>query len=206
MATAKKSFPVWAIVLGVLVLLAFWLVGAYNGLITAEQNKDNEWAQVETEYQRRSDAIPNLVSIAQGAADFEQSTLLEVTEARTNWLNTQADPSASTEEQIAASQTLDSAFSRLLVSVESYPTLTATETFKTLQVQLEGTENRIAVARQDFNDAATAYNLKVKRFPGSIVASLFGFETSALFQADEGAETAPDVEFDFTPSDATTNE
>lgn len=194
--TAKKKFPLWAIGLGVLVLLGFWLMSSYNGLISAQLNTENAWSQVETEYQRRFDAIPNLVSIVQGAADFEQSTLIAVTEARTNWLNTQSDPSATTGEQIAASQTLDSAFSRLLVSVESYPTLTATEGFQTLQVQLEGTENRITVARQDFNDAATAYNLKVKRFPGSLVASIFGFDVSDLFTADTGAETAPVIEFD----------
>lgn len=193
--TAKKSFPIWAIVLGVVLVLGFWLMSSYNGLVTAEQNKNNGWAQVETEYQRRFDAIPNLVSIVQGAADFEQSTLLAVTEARTNWLNTQSDPSATTGEQIAASQTLDSAFSRLLVSVEAYPTLTATEGFKTLQIQLEGTENRVAVARQDFNDAATAYNLKVKTFPSNLVAGLFGFSTSDLFVADQGAAAAPTVQF-----------
>lgn len=195
---ATKKIPLWAIGLGVIVLLGLWLMSSYNSLISAQLNTENAWSQVETEYQRRFDAIPNLVNIVQGAADFEQSTLLAVTEARTNWLNTQSDPSATTEDQIAASQTLDSAFSRLLVSVESYPTLTATEGFRTLQVQLEGTENRITVARQDFNDAATAYNLKVKRFPGALVAGIFGFDESALFTADTGAETAPVIEFDTT--------
>ena len=191
----KKSFPVWAIVLGVVVLLGLWFMSSYNGLVTAEQSKENAWGQVETEYQRRFDAIPNLVSIVQGAADFEQDTLTAVTEARTNWLSTQSDPNASVEDQIAASQTLDSAFSRLLVSVEAYPTLTATEGFQTLQVQLEGTENRIAVARQDFNDAVTTYNLAVKRFPGSIAARIFGFEESPFFEANDGAATAPTIDF-----------
>lgn len=199
MAT-KKSFPTWAIVLGVVVLLGLWLMSSYNKLISAEQNKENAWAQVETEYQRRFDAIPNLVSIVQGAADFEQDTLVAVTEARTNWLNTQADPNASVDDQIAASQSLDSAFSRLLVSVEAYPTLTATAGFQSLQVQLEGTENRITVARQDFNDSATEYNLIVKRFPGNLVAGLFGFDASPLFQSDSGAEDAPVIDFSSTPS------
>lgn len=203
MAASKSRFPTWVFILAAVVLFAFWVMSTYNGLISADQGVSTSWSQVETQYQRRFDLIPNLIGIVEGAAEFEQSTLLAVTQARTNWLNTQADSSASPQDQIAAAQNLDTAFSRLLVSVESYPTLTATEGFKTLQVQLEGTENRIAVARQDFNSATASYNLLVKRFPGKLVAALFGFDEKPLFEATTGAETAPSVEFDFNATPAT---
>lgn len=192
----KKSFPIgWAIGLGVLVLLGFWLMNSYNGLVSAQQNVENAWAQVETEYQRRFDLIPNVVSTVQGEADFEKSTLTAVTEARTNWLSTQSDPSATMEEQIASTQAVESSLARLLVSVEAYPTLTATAGFQSLNVELVGTENRVTVARQDFNDATTAYNLKIKTFPSNLVAGIFGFAADPLFASDDGAEDAPKVEF-----------
>lgn len=192
-----KKVPVWLIVLGVVVILGLWLMGVYNGLVSAQGNVDNAWAQVEVQYQRRADLIPQLVSTVEGAADFESSTLQAVTEARTNWLNVSQDSEASINDQIAASNQFDSALSRLLVTVESYPTLTATENFQTLQSQLEGTENRVSVARKDFNDAATTYNIKVRRFPTNIIAGMFGFEKYDLFEASEGSENAPEVDFDF---------
>ncbi|MFA5793327.1 MAG: LemA family protein [Candidatus Gracilibacteria bacterium] len=198
---AQKSLlsriPTWGYVLGVLVLLALWTVGKYNGLIGLEGAVNNGWAQVETEYQRRADLVPQLVSTVEGVADFEQSTLLAVTEARTNWLNVDADPSATVDDQIVASQTFDSAFSKLLVSVEAYPTITATESFITLQAQLEGTENRISVSRMDYNTAVTAYNVAIKRIPTNFIASIFGFESHTLFESAEGSELAPDVNFDY---------
>ncbi|MEK7145841.1 MAG: LemA family protein [Patescibacteria group bacterium] len=196
MAT-KNKFPAWAWLLGIVVLIAIWGVSTYNGLITSEGVVDSAWAQVETQYQRRADLVPQLVATTQGAADFEQSTLTAVTEARTQWQDTANDPNASLEQQIAASNSFDSALSRLLVTVEAYPTLTATENFQTLQSQLEGTENRISVARMDFNDAAKNYNVKVRRVPTNIIASIFGFETKPFFEAAEGSEDAPTVEFDF---------
>lgn len=192
-----KKVPVWLIVLGVVVILGLWLMGVYNGLVSAQGNVDNAWAQVEVQYQRRADLIPQLVATVEGAADFESSTLQAVTEARTNWLNVSQDSDASINDQIAASNQFDSALSRLLVTVESYPTLTATEGFITLQSQLEGTENRVSVARKDFNDAATTYNIKVRRFPTNIIAGMFGFEKYDLFEASEGSENAPEVDFDF---------
>lgn len=192
-----KKIPTWLLGLGVLLILGWWLMGTYNGLITAEGGVQKSWAQVEAEYQRRADLIPNLVSTVQGAADFEQSTLVEVTEARTKWMDTSADPNASVEDQIAASQAFDSALSRLLVTVESYPTLTATEGFQTFQSQLEGTENRITVARMDYNEVAGTYNIKIRRFPTNLFAGLFGFEGSPLFDAEAGSEDAVDVEFSF---------
>ena len=195
-APAKKV-PGWLIAVGVVLVLGFWLMSSYNGLVSSEGEVQKTWAQVETEYQRRADLIPSLVETVQGAADFEQSTLVEVTEARTQWMETNDDPNASIEDQIASSQAFDSALSRLLVTVESYPTLTATEGFQTFQAQLEGTENRITVARMDYNNMAGDYNIKIRRFPTKLLASMFGFEESPLFESDEGAESAPDVDFSF---------
>ena len=177
-------------------ILILWGVGQYNGLVSGQGSVDNAWAQVETEYQRRADLVPQLVGTVKGAADFEKSTLTEVTEARTSWLNTQSS-GASIEDQMAAGSAFDSALSRLLVTVESYPTLTATDSFKTLQAQLEGNENRIAVARKDYNEAATTFNVKIRKIPTNMLAAMFGFDAYPLFESSEGSETAPDVEFDF---------
>lgn len=192
-----KKIPAWAWFLGLVLLVVLWLVGSYNGLVSSQGNVDNKWADVEVQYQRRADLVPQLVETVQGVADFESSTLLEVTEARTNWLSAASNPDATLEEQITASSTFDSAFSRLLVSVESYPTLTATENFQTLQAQLEGTENRVAVARRDFNEAATEFNVKIRRIPTNIIANLFGFDAYPLFESSDGSEDAPSVEFNF---------
>lgn len=180
-----------------LILVVLWGVGVYNSLITKEAGVEQAWAQVEVQYQRRADLIPNLVETVSGAANFEQSVLVGVTEARTAWQNTASDPSATLEDQIAASNAFDSALSRLLVTVEAYPTLTATEGFQSLQVQLEGTENRIAVARSDFNEVVTDYNVTVRRFPTNFFANLFGFDEQSTFEAEAGSEVAPDVNFDF---------
>ncbi len=193
----KTIRPLW-ILLGVLVLLALWGIGSYNHFITLDATVESQWAQVETQYQRRADLIPQLVATVQGAADFEQGTLVEVTEARTNWLNTQSDPDATREDQIAAANTFDSSFSRLLVSVESYPALTATQGFITLQSQLEGTENRISVARSDYNDSVKDFNAATARFPAVMFARIFGFESKEFFQAAPGTELAPIVDFDFS--------
>lgn len=196
-STPSRKIPSWAYLVGVVLVLGFWLMSTYNGLVTAQGGVQQSWAQVEAEYQRRSDLIPGLVATVQGAADFEQSTLVEVTEARTKWMDTSADPTASREDQIAAGQAFDSALSRLLVTVEAYPTLTATEGFQTFQSQLEGTENRITVARMDYNTVAGTYNIKIRRFPTNFFAGLFNFEESALFDSDEGSEDAVEVDFDF---------
>lgn len=190
-----KKIPVWAIVLGVAVLLGFWVMSSYNGLVSASGGVDKAWAQVQVQYQRRADLVPQLVATVQGAADFESTTLEDVTKARTNWLNVAQDTQATRGDMIASGQTFDSAFSRLLVSVESYPTLTATAGFQTLQTQLEGNENRISVARKDYNDAATFYNVKIKTVPTSIIAGIFGFSDATLFSANAEAATAPSIEF-----------
>ncbi|MEQ1849058.1 MAG: LemA family protein [Candidatus Peribacteraceae bacterium] len=189
----KKMLSPWVIILGVVVILSLWVVASYNGFIGGKANVDNAWAQVETQYQRRADLIPNLVASTKGAADFEQSTFTEVTAARSAWASAKA--TGTRQDQIVASQNFDSALSRLLVTVEAYPQLQATQAFRDLMVQLEGTENRVAVARKDFNDAVTAYNVQVKTVPGVFVARLFGFTPEQMFEAKEGADDAPVVDF-----------
>ena len=180
-----------------LLALIAWVAGSYNKLVTARENVDTKWSAVESDYQRRSDLVPNLVATVQGAANFEQDTLTKVTEARAKATSTTVnldDPNA--VAAFSANQgELSGALSRLLVSVEAYPTLTATQNFKDLQSQLEGTENRISVARKDYSAAAKDYNVLRNRFPGNIVASLFSFKERAYFEAEAGAEVAPTVDF-----------
>lgn len=188
--TTRKTPWTW-ILLGIAVLLGGWLWTGYNGLVTGKANVEAQWAQVETQYQRRFDLVPNLVSTVKGAADFEQSTLESVTAARSAWAQ-----AGSREGQIAAAGNLDSALSRLLVTVEAYPQLQATQAFRDLMTQLEGTENRIAVARKDYNQAVQMYNVKVRMFPGNILAGMFGFSDEELFSSTPGAEDAPSVNFD----------
>lgn len=183
------------ILIGLLILLGLWIIAAYNGLIVAQENVSTQWAQVETQYQRRVDLVPNLVNTVKGAARFEQDTLQNVTEARTKWMQTTAAASPRSQ-QIAAAQEFESALSRLLVTVEAYPQLLATQAFRDLMTQLEGTENRVAVARRDYNEAVRAFNLRVKRFPGKILAGFFGFSEESFFEAQPGAEQAPPVKFE----------
>jgi len=192
------------VAVGVIVLvigLAFFSgVGTYNGLVEADESVTQAWADVETQYQRRSDLIPNLVNTVSGAADFEQETLTAVTEARARatgvTLNADdlSDP-AQMEAFMAAQQSLSGALGRLLVVSENYPDLRATEAFRDLQAQLEGTENRINVARRDYNAVVADYNSSVRQFPGSIVASMTGFERKTPFEAQAGSEDAPTVDF-----------
>lgn len=195
----------WLIPVGIIVVLGIIVysmtVGFNNETVTLEENAKTAWSNVETAYQRRNDLIGNLVKTVQGAADFEKSTLTEVIEARAKATSINVDPSNLSAEQIQqfqqAQSGVSSALSRLLVSVERYPQLSATQNFRDLQAQLEGTENRIAVARNRYNEAVNAYNIKIKKFPNSIFAGWFGFEEMARYEADAGAEDAVDVEFDF---------
>lgn len=186
--------------LGVLALFVFYGISVNNSLITQEENVNSAWAQVENQYQRRADLVPNLVNTVKGAADFEQETLTQVIEARSKATSVQINasdlnnPQAFQQFQEAQGQ-LSSALSRLLVSVERYPELKANQNFRDLQAQLEGTENRIATERMRFNNAAQSYNTRIRKFPASIVASIAGFEKKAYFQADEGADEAPTVDF-----------
>ncbi len=188
------------IILGVLALVLFYGVSVHNGLVTSEENVNSAWAQVENQYQRRADLVPNLVNTVKGAADFEQQTLTDVIEARSkatsvninaNDLN---NPEAFQQFQQAQGQ-LSGALSRLLVTVEKYPQLQANKNFRDLQAQLEGTENRISTERMRFNKAAQSYNTKTRRFPASLIASISGFDQKQYFKADEGAEQAPTVDF-----------
>lgn len=191
---------VW-IAIGIAVLLALYGVSVNNSLVEKEESVNQAWAQVENQYQRRADLVPNLVNTVQGAADFEQETLTNVIEARSRATSISVDPAElsneSTLRQFEQVQSqLGSALSRLLVSVERYPELTATQNFRDLQNQLEGTENRIATERMRFNQAAQEYNTSLRRFPTNIVAGLLGFERKYYFEASEGAETPPEVSFD----------
>lgn len=180
---------------------------SYNGLISARQEVEQQWAQVETTYQRRADLIPNLVSTVSGSAHFESATLKAVTDARASvgqvkWTEGQAPRSPEELSQFQAAQdSLGSALSRLLVVAERYPELQASQGFRDLQVQLEGTENRITVERQRYNEVVQRYHTRVQRFPTVLLARLFNFPPKPYFAASPGAETAPKVEFNFNPSD-----
>src|ERR1700722_7886051 len=190
------------VVLG-LILLALVAIGGYNKLVRLGQQTDSAWAQVQTDYQRRMDLIPNLVATVSGAADFEKSTLTQITEARASVGKVNFDGKASLSDpaQLAAfdqaQSQLSSALSRLLVVVERYPDLKSSANFLELQAQLEGTENRIAVARRDFNDAVQKYDTAIKSFPAVWYAAAMGFHEKPYFNAAPGAETAPKVQFDF---------
>lgn len=183
----------------VIVLVALWGILSYNGLVEMDEKVSNQWANVETQYQRRSDLIPNLVNTVNGYAKHESQTLEAVMAARSQATQVKIDPSNCTPQQLAAYQKaqgdVTTALGKLLAITENYPDLKATDNFKMLQEQLEGTENRINVARKDFNDSAKKYNTSLRRFPRNIIASMFGFEKRNYFEAEAGAEKAPKVEF-----------
>ncbi len=202
----KRSAVVFGC-LGVLVV-AVLLVGglvalSYNGMVGRAQAVDQSWAQVQNVYQRRADLVPNLVATVSGAANFEKSTLTEITAARASVGQIKLDPNQAPTDPARLAQFqqaqdhLSSALSRLLVVVERYPDLKATANFRDLQAQLEGTENRITVERQKFNQAVQTYNTSVKTFPNVLFAGLFGFQPKPYFTATAGAETPPKVEFNF---------
>ena len=187
------------IIIAVAVLAVVWGITGYNGLVNMDEGVQTKWADVETQYQRRADLIPNLVNTVKGYAAHESETLQAVVEARAKATSVNIDPSNMSAEQIAnfqkAQDGVSSALSRLLVTVEKYPDLKANENFKELQAQLEGTENRISVARRDYNEAARKYNTTLRSFPKNILAGMFGFEKKAYFEAQEGSEQAPTVQF-----------
>ena len=189
----------WIILIIIAVAAGFGLMSSYNCLVKAETEIDSVWANVESSYQRRADLIPNLVNTVKGQANFEQQTLTNVIEARAKATQTKIDPSNLTEEQLNEFQQnqnqVGSALSRLLVTVEQYPQLKANEGFMNLQAQLEGTENRINVARNKFNEAARIYNEKVRQFPTKLAAMIFGFKAKPYFKSAAGAENAPTVNF-----------
>lgn len=187
------------IIIAVAVLAVVWGITGYNGLVSMDEGVQTKWADVETQYQRRADLIPNLVNTVKGYAAHESETLQAVVEARAKATSVNIDPSNMSAEQIAnfqkAQDGVSSALGRLLVTVEKYPDLKANENFKELQAQLEGTENRISVARRDYNEAARKYNTSLRSFPKNILAGMFGFEKKSYFEAQEGSEQAPTVQF-----------
>ncbi len=186
------------VLIGILVILGFWGCSGYNGLVTADQDVKKVWANVETNYQRRTDLYSSIIKTIEGSANFEKSTLREVIEARSKAtsINVDINDPASLEAYQKAQAGLQSSFSKLLAVVENYPDLKTTQAFRDFQTQIEGTENRINVARQDYNKSIEVYNLKVKRFPKNILAGLFGFKEKPFYKADAGSEKAPDIKFD----------
>lgn len=187
------------ITLVIVAVIVIWGVSGYNGLVSMDEGVQNKWADVETQYQRRADLIPNLVNTVKGYAAHEKETLEGVVKARSEATSVKIDPENMTAEQMAqyqkAQNGVSSALSKLLLVVEKYPDLKANQNFLELQSQLEGTENRITVARRDFNGAAKEYNTAIRKFPKNILAGMFGFEKKAYFEAQEGAEKAPEVQF-----------
>jgi LemA protein len=192
----KKS--TW-IILGVIAVVVIWAVGSYNGLVTKDEKVSEAWANVETVYQRRADLIPNLVNTVKGYAAHEQETLQSVVEARANATNITLDPTTATAEDMkrymAAQQEVGSALGRLIAIAENYPDLKANQNFLELQKQLEGTENRISTERRKYNEMVKNFNASIRRFPTNLIAGMFGFEKRSMFEAQEGAEVAPVVEF-----------
>lgn len=188
------------IIIGAIVLIGFfWVKGSYNKMVTMDENVQTAWAQVENVYQRRADLIPNLVATVKGYASHESATLENVVAARAKATQMTVNPENLTEDSIAefnkAQGELSNALGRLLMIQENYPDLKANQQFSELQAQLEGTENRISTERMKFNEAAKAYNTLIRKFPDNILASMFGFEKKGYFEAQDGAETAPKVEF-----------
>lgn len=195
----SKTLTTWIVVLGILVLGIFWGIGRYNAIITAEEEVNTAWAQVETQYQRRADLIPNLVETVKGYAAHESATLESVVAARAKATQVVVDPTHATSEQIAAFQAaqgeLSQALGRLIAISENYPDLKANQNFNNLQSQLEGTENRITVARNNFNEIARQFNTLIRRFPTNIVANLMDAEKRPYFEATTGADQAYQVQF-----------
>ncbi|WP_455585302.1 LemA family protein [Bacteroides sp.] len=192
----KKSI---IIIIAVVAVIVIWAISMYNGLVTMDENVNSQWANVETQYQRRADLIPNLVNTVKGYASHEKETLEGVVEARSKATQMQVNANDLTPEKLAEYQkaqgAVTSALGKLLAITENYPDLKANQNFLELQAQLEGTENRINVARTNFNNAAQAYNTAIRRFPKSLFAAVFGFDKHAYFEAAEGTETAPAVNF-----------
>jgi len=199
----RRGCLIWIILgafLGLIVLgIITWGTKVYNNMINLQEGVTSQWGNVETQYQRRADLVPNFVNTVKGAAAFEQETLTRVIEARAKATQVTLDPTNMTAENMqqfqAAQGELSSALSRLMVVVEKYPELKATQNFRDLQVALEGTENRISTERRKFNETAQAFNIFIKRFPQNIIAGMFGFTARPYFESMEGAEKAPEVKF-----------
>ena len=195
----NKKALTWIVVLGVLAIAVVWGIGRYNAIITAEEDVNTAWAQVENQYQRRADLIPNLVETVKGYAAHESETLEGVINARAKATQVMVDPTNATADQMAAFQAaqgeLSQALGRLMAISESYPDLKASANFSALQAQLEGTENRITVARNNFNEVARQFNTLIRRFPTNLIASAMNAEKRPYFEANPGADQAPQVQF-----------
>ena len=204
----KRSLPL-LIILGIVVILLFWGCGKYNGLVQKDEVVKKSWNDVQSQYQRRADLIPNLVNTVKGEANFERGTLNDVINARARATSMQVSPENLTPENIEKFQQaqgqLSGALSRLLVTVEQYPNLRANDAFRNLQTQLEGTENRITVARNDFNKEVQSYNTQVRGFPTNVFAGIMGFRPRQGFTADAGSENAPKVDFGDQPQQPSVN-
>lgn len=190
MNTNKALLLIFGVIAIIALIFGGWFLLTYNGFIAAEEGVDAQWAQVESQYQRRADLIPNLVETVKGFASQEEEIFTEVTKYRSQW-----SAATTQEEKIEAARGMDSSLSRLLVTVENYPQLKSNENFLTLQAQLEGTENRIAVERMRYNEKVRDYNTRIKKMPAAIVANMFGFDEKLYFEADVGAEEVPEVSF-----------
>jgi LemA protein len=186
------------IVLGLVLILGVWGCSGYNSLVKGDQNVKKVWGNVETNYQRRTDLYSSVIKTVEASANFEKSTLQAVVEARAKAtsINVDINDPKSLEAYQQAQGNLQGSFSRLIASFEAYPDLKTTKAFQDFQTQIEGTENRINVARQDYNKSVESYNLKVKRFPNNMLANLFGFKEKAYYKADPGTEKNPDIKFD----------
>jgi len=195
----RQTIIIIGVILVIALLTIFPAISSYNKMVTMDEGVKSAWAQVENVYQRRLDLIPNLVNTVKGAANFEKSTLTAVIEARAKATQVTIDPTKMTEQNFQQFQeaqgNLSSALSRLLVTVEQYPQLKATESFRDLQSQLEGTENRIATERRKFNEVALQYNAFIRKFPKNIIASMFGFKEKPYFAAEKEAAKPPSVQF-----------
>lgn len=195
----KKGYIILLVVIGFILIVFFWVKGIYNNLVTMDEGVTAEWQQVEVQYQRRMDLIPNLVNTVKGYANFEKSTLTDVINARAKATSVTIDPShldqASLQKFDEVQGQVTSSLSRLLVAVERYPDLKADQNFMALQAQLEGTENRIATERRRFNETVQSFNTYIRRFPQNIFAGTFGFQTRPYFSSDKEAATAPKVNF-----------
>lgn len=195
----KSKWLVPGIVVGVIALVLMWVGGTYNGLVTSRETVTKSASDLQSQYQRRADLVQQAVAVVKGSADFEKSTLESVVAARAKATSTSIDISKATPEQIqqyqAAQSEMSSAFSRLLVTVEQYPDIKSTQAFKDMLAQVEGTENRINIARTDYNEVARAYNTKIQTVPTSMIAGMFGFTKSNYFESEKGVEKAPQIDF-----------
>lgn len=189
----KTRIKPWMIILGIVILLALWIGGTYNSLVSLSGSVDGQWANVQSQYQRRIDLIPNLVNTVKGYAKHEQNLFTEITELRSQWQSNVNKGDIQGQQSSIAN--MESALARLLVVVENYPQLKANENFLSLQDELAGTENRIAVERQRYNDAVKSYNIKIQKVPTNMIANLFDFEPRAYFESQPNADVAPKVEF-----------